>query len=105
MRCDCKAFRARNEICIGKERHGVPTGLIIYAGRNQYAHWDAERLYEINEWVFEKLYDAFSDNPLSDLTFDLRNPTINIYAGELLLVALGWYSYEIYLAEMKQLLS
>lgn len=83
----------------------APTGLIIYAGRNQYAHWDAERLYEINEWVFEKLYDAFSDNPLSDLTFDFRNPTINIYAGELLLVALGWYSYEIYLAEMKQLLS
>jgi len=92
--------------CIGRERHGVPTGLIIYAGRNQYAHWDDEEpTNKIVVEVFNALTIAFWDNPLSDLAFDLSNPTIAIYSGEILLTALGWHSYETYLAEMKQLLS
>src|SRR5262249_41111169 len=32
--------KAAIPFCIGKECHGIPTGLIIYAGRNQYNHWD-----------------------------------------------------------------
>lgn len=47
---------------------------------------------------------AFLNNPLSDLAFDLGNPTIPIYASEILLSALGWNSYEKYLIEMTELL-
>ena len=47
---------------------------------------------------------AFRDNIFSDLVFELANPTINVYANEVLLVALGWKSYDNYLAEMKMLL-
>ena len=54
--------------------------------------------------VFSALDRSFSDNPFSDLAFDLGNPTINIYAGEVLLTALGWTTYDTYLAEMKELL-
>jgi hypothetical protein len=49
--------------------------------------------------------DAFADNPFSDLAFDLGNPTINIYASEILLTALGWTTYVAYLANMKELLA
>ena len=90
--------------CIGKERHGIPTGLIVYAARNQYNHWD-EQLHEIPKNVFGTLSAAFHHNMLSDLAFELSNPTINVYAHEILLVALGWKSYETYLAEMKSLLT
>jgi hypothetical protein len=90
--------------CTGRERYGVPTGLIVYAGRNQYAHWDEKEPHKATRRVFSALDHSFSDNPFSDLAFDLGNPTINIYAGEVLLTALGWTTYDTYLAEMKELL-
>ncbi len=67
--------------CIGKERYGVPTGLIVYAGRNQYAHWDEENPRPTTERVFQALDIAFADNLYADLAFSLSNPSINIFAG------------------------
>jgi hypothetical protein len=90
--------------CIGNESHGVPIGLVIYAGRNQYAHWDEESLNPVNKAIFSALNDAFYEHPFADLAFDLGNPTIPIYASEILETALGWITYDAYLAEMKQLL-
>jgi hypothetical protein len=46
-----------------------------------------------------------AEHMLADLAFDLSNPTSNVYANEVLLVALGWKSYDTYLAEMNSLLS
>src|SRR5262245_56500435 len=90
--------------CIGKERHGIPTGLIIYAGRNQYNHWDEQSLHSPTREIFNALSLAFLGNPLSDLAFDVSNPTIPIYAYEILFTALGWESYEKYLDGMTELL-
>jgi len=90
--------------CIGKERHAIPTGLIIYAARNQYNHWD-EQPHLVTKNVFTALSSAFQDNMLSDLVFELSNPTISVYANEVLLVALAWKSYDTYLAEMKSMLT
>jgi hypothetical protein len=90
--------------CIGQERHGIPIGLIIYAGRNQYNHWDDEEPHEVTKNVFEALSTAFYPNVLFDLAFELSNPTVNVYAREILLTVLGWKSYERYLTEMKSLL-
>jgi hypothetical protein len=86
--------------CIGKERFGIPCGLIVYAGRNQFSHWDEKKPNKVTRAVFDALSDAFQDNPFSDLAFDLGNPTINIYASEILLTALGWNTYDRYLAGM-----
>jgi hypothetical protein len=89
--------------CIGKQKHGVPTGLIIYAGRNQFAHWD-EAPHPVTEKVFALLANAFDNDPNWDLIFELENVTVSICAGPLLFLALGWSSYEVYLAEMNDLL-
>jgi hypothetical protein len=90
--------------CIGRERHGIPVGLIVYAARNQYSHWDEEEPHDITKKVFEALSAAFYPQMLSDLAFELSNPTITVYANEVLLVALGWNTYDKYLAEMESLI-
>ena len=90
--------------CIGPERHTVPVGLIVYAGRNLYSHWDEDEPREVTRSVFAALSAAFRDNMSADLAFSLANPTINLYASEVLFTALGWTSYERYLAAMTALL-
>lgn len=87
--------------CIGREYYGIPVGLIIYASRNQYSHWDDEEPHEVTRNVFDALSAAFQNNMLADLAFELSNPAINIYANEVLLTAMKWMSYDIYLHEMK----
>jgi hypothetical protein len=105
---NCATFalpNAAGRFCIGKERHGVPTGLIVYAARNQYAHWDDEQLHDDTRAIFAALDASFQDKPLCDLAFDLDNLATNIYASEVIHLALGWRTYDIYLAEMKELLA
>jgi hypothetical protein len=89
--------------CIGREVCGLPLGLIIYAARNQYNHWDEEP-HPITRKVFFSLSEAFSENSVYDLAFEIPNLTITIHANEVLLGALGWSTYERYVSEMKGLL-
>lgn len=91
------------QFCIGQERHGIPVGLIIYAARHQYNHWD-EEAHDVPQNVFRALSAAFHDNMLFDLGFELGNPTITVYASHVLLVALGWTTYDKYLGGMKSML-
>jgi hypothetical protein len=61
--------------------------VIIYAGRNQYNHFDDERLGVVNEVVFDYLHQIFP-NPVNGHSFAVRG------AGRPLsysvLAALGW---------------
>jgi hypothetical protein len=93
------------QFCIGKKLYGLPIGLIIYAARNQYNHWDEELPHEITTNVFRVLSRSFQENMFADLAFSLSNPSITVYANEVLLVALGWTTYEKYVSEMEALLS
>ncbi|HEY8100358.1 MAG TPA: hypothetical protein VIF82_06360 [Burkholderiaceae bacterium] len=90
--------------CIGREYYGIPIGLIVYAGRNQYNHWGDTESHEVTRNVFSALSSAFINNAWSDLAFDLSNPTINVYANEILLTALSWKSYDKYVHELKSML-
>lgn len=99
------SYKPAIPFCIGADRHGIPIGLIIYAARNQYNHWDDEEPREVTKHVFHALSAAFNHNMLADLAFELSNPTINVYANEVLLTALGWRSYDTYRTEMRALLA
>ena len=94
--------------CIGRGVREVPIGLIIYAGRNQYAHWDEEHLEnEVNKWVFNTLatkHGIKSPEKFKDPNFDLDNENILIYSSNLLSI-LGWDTYDSYIADMKGLLN
>ena len=90
--------------CVGRELYGLPVGLIIYAARNQYNHWDDEP-YAVTRNVFAALSRSFERDMLYDLAFDVGNPSITVYANEVLLGALGWIRYDQYELEMRALLS
>lgn len=91
---------------IGEEICGLPKGLIIYAGRNQYNHWDDDfdSIHMIQKIVFETLNKAHQTNNFLDLAFDLWNPSIPIRSNHILLSLLKWRTYETYLKEMRELL-
>jgi len=90
--------------CIGKRLYGLPIGLIIYAARNQYVHLEVDP-HQVTTNVFHQLTVAFLDNPLYDLAFDLGNPTIEIYASEILIGGLNWTTYGEFRPEIEELLS
>jgi len=90
--------------CVGQERYGISSGLIVYAGRNQYAHWDDDEPHKVTANVFNALTSAFINDMFSDLAFEISNPSINIYASEILFTALRWNKYDRYLAEMSAML-
>lgn len=92
------------KFCIGPLRYGIRTGLIVFAARNQYNHWDDEEPRCPTKTIFDALSAAFYNNMWANLAFDLSNPTINVYANEILLTALGWTTYEKYLAEVSGIL-
>lgn len=84
--------------CIGHEIRGVPIGLIIYAGRNQHAHFE-EDPKAIGRAVFARL--AHPEGGY-DPAFDLQNPRLTNYAHNITGL-LKWRSYAAYLADMQQL--
>ncbi len=101
-----KKDRKEAKFCIGREVESVPIGLIIYAGRNQAAHYDDDDLRENNKFIFESLCKRTTRtgkeyrHPL----FDLENEDIDNYASNITHI-LGWRSYDAYQRDMRSLLS
>ena len=93
--------------CIGRPVRDVPIGLIIYAGRNQYNHWDEECIRNpVNELVFNILatkHGIRGAEKIREPAFDLKNKMIQIYSSNIVFI-LGWDSYDAYLVDMKNLL-
>jgi hypothetical protein len=99
-----KTRKTAVQFCIGPVRHGVQTGLIVFAARNQYNHWDEEEALQPTKAIFNALSAAFREDMWADLAFELSNPTINSYASEILLTALGWRTYNTYVAGVSAML-
>lgn len=92
--------------CIGRRIRTVPIGLIIYAGRNQFAHLDETVLRDPSTTVFERLareHGYPSDTPFSDPAFDLANEQLVNFSSNLISL-MGWRSYDDYASDMSALL-
>jgi hypothetical protein len=87
------------KFCVGRLKRGIPIGLIIYAGRNQFNHLDEDKLREPNTTIFEKLsqIEDLSNKGAhyKDPAFDLNNALLASYASNIIII-LGWHSYEDY---------
>ena len=92
------------QFCIGPLQYGIRSGPIVFAARNQYNHWDAKEPREPTKAIFNALSAAFSQNMWADMAFEVSNQTINVYANEILLIALGWTMYQKYQAELSGML-
>lgn len=90
--------------CIGPELYGIPTGLIIMAGRDQSTHW-YKTLRDVIENVFSKISTAFYNDVFNDLEFELDCPCKANYSDRILLIALKWNNFELFKKGIKSLFS
>ena len=91
--------------CIGREIHNLPLGLYIYAGRNQYNHWEGgEELHTVTKNIFLQLQKTYYDDTMNDLIYFLGHPNIRPFAHFLIRFEFKWSNYEDYLTDMKVLL-
>jgi hypothetical protein len=88
---------------LGRRVHGIPIGLLIYAGRNQYNHWDDESFDYPTTQVFRALMQAYYDNPLFDMAFELNYPARTTKSHYIVRGELGWRDYDRYQRDMKEL--
>ena len=87
------------KFCIGEDIRGVPKGLIIYAGRNQYNHMDEVTFNKYTTYVFDRLAVFDPQKNVIDPAFQLSQPKIANYASNIVAI-LGWRDYESYIIDM-----
>ncbi|GLH75069.1 hypothetical protein GETHLI_35720 [Geothrix limicola] len=91
--------------CMGREIRGIPLGLLIYAGRNQFCHATDGKLNPIGQRVFEFLAirsdSGFASGGI-DKCFDLTNTHLHTFAHNIVAL-LPWHSYDDYIKDMQAL--
>jgi hypothetical protein len=90
--------------CIGRVVHGIPIGLIVYAGRNQFNHWDDKTFDPPTTQVFQALRKAYYENPFFDMAYELNYPGRTIKANYLVLNELCWRTYDQYVTDMRAMI-
>ena len=92
--------------CVGRHVRNIPIGLIVYAGRNQFNHWDEECLREPNQFIFEKLCVIESITKKGtfyrDPAFDLATQSLLSYADNIRSI-LKWNDYDAYSNDMRDM--
>lgn len=79
--------------CIGRRVHGLPIGLIIYAGRNQHMHFEGD-LHRVPQKILQHLATAWDpEGKVKDPAFDPANPKLYSLAHNIVGL-LGWKTYE-----------
>jgi hypothetical protein len=99
-----KAVHAK--YCVGRSIRTVPLGLIVYAARNQHAHFNEGDLREPSASVFRLLATAHGyggEREIVDPAFDITNPRLHSLAGNVTSL-IGWRSYRTYVSDMRQML-
>ncbi len=107
LACECLSGKHK-KFGVGREVRGLPIGLIIYAGRNQYNHWD-EKPKQHTLCIFKKLAEQeveYKGELLSytDSSFDIEGDYIELYSHNILGL-IGWKNYEDYEIDMLDMLS
>jgi hypothetical protein len=93
------------KFCIGREVAKLPLGLIIFAGRNQYAHWEEGTLgMPLNMQVFSALEREVYHDQNWDLAFTLEAGELKPVSHWILARALGWKEFNDYKRDMLNML-
>lgn len=90
--------------CIGRLVRGVPIGLLIYAGRNQYAHIDDTGMHAVSASIFERLSTGHGyGDDIRDPAFEPL-PEVLGYLPSNVMSVMDWRSYEVYEEDIRDLL-
>ncbi len=91
---------------VGREIHGIPMGLIVYAAREQFSNWEkGTPSNPTAKGVFEHLRSVRKKNIWQDLIYELDWPVKRPVSHHVLLQELNWQTYEDYITDMQQALS
>lgn len=117
----CREFATDDtaKYCVGRDIHGLPLGVYVHAGRNQFAHWGDERTLDgAQSWpagfntftqaVFDRLLKVHYGHFFLDLVYNLGNDwyggTPN-RAADIVFPILHWYDYATYDADMRSMIA
>ena len=101
-----KRVNPQPAFCVGRLVRNIPIGLLIYAGRIQYNHWEeGEPINPVARQVFRELAVAYKDDPGFDLGYVLDYPAPRPVSHHIVRLELGWRTYDAYLQDMSQLLT
>lgn len=96
---------AAEPFCIGRIVHDIPIGLLIYAGRIQYNHWqEGQPGNRVAKEILRKLYIVHSENLLFDLAYDLEYPSPHLVSHYIVRLELKWHGFEDFDADLRQML-
>ena len=99
-------IKGKAKFCVGREIHSLPIGLIIYAARIQYNHWEeGTPKNPTAKDVFTHLRTVHLNDPWHDLVYELNWPRSRPVTHHVLQLELEWNTYNDYLSDMKQMLS
>jgi hypothetical protein len=92
--------------CIGRPIRGVPIGLVVYAGRNQYNHMDEGAYFPVTTKVFDRLYTGQTEEGENyiDPAFDLSDRDLSYSLSDNVLAVIGWKDHNSYITDMKAML-
>jgi hypothetical protein len=93
-------------MCVGREVHNIPIGLLIYAGRIQYNHWEeGEPNNIVAKNVFRHLISVYYDNMAFDLAYELNYPQTRPVSHYIVRLELNWKSFDYYSKDMRSILA
>lgn len=102
---ECLVLKNKNvKFGIGREVYNIPLGLVIYAGRNQYNHWDDEKPHNQTKKLFDLIATRNNELNYKDPCFNIDLENIDIYSHNILGL-IGWKNYEDYEKDMVDMLS
>ena len=91
--------------CVGRLVKDLPIGLLIYAGRIQYNHWEGgEPENEAAKNVFRELVRAYYDNPYFDMGYVLDYPSPKPVSHHIVRLELRWREYSDYAKDMQAMI-
>jgi hypothetical protein len=105
LELNVKASTTGAVFCVGRNVKNIPLGLLIYAGRIQYNHWEeGEPANPIARAVFGGLRTAYLNDQHFDLGYVLDYPIPRAVSHYIIRFELGWLSYDEYISDMTSVL-
>lgn len=93
------------KFCIGRQVHGIPIGIIIYAARVQYNHWeDGTPSNPTAKGVFHHLLAVRYNDMKYDMVYELDWPCPRPVAHHILQLELKWNVYQDYATDMREMM-
>jgi len=99
-------IKRKTKFCVGRVIHGLPLGLLVYAARVQYNHWeDGGALNPTARGVFDHLAEVRSNDVWNDLVYELDWPARRLVSHHILQLELEWDTYDKYISDMREVFS